>query len=143
MPSIVIGGQSGGHPLWISGNNPWSGVQRGPFPTGGIQFRYGVATANASFYSGNLSGLVYIALSGPMTTTSGALPLSGAASSGLLDGVPLAAGDSYFLPRLATGGTSGQISSGGLYSGVTPPFNVWFTCDANVSGIARVAFEIF
>jgi hypothetical protein len=139
MPSFVVGGISGGQPLFSSGlQNPWSGAGGGSqWPVGGILLRYGAAGM-----SGNLSGLVYVGFSGGITINSGGLPpASGAVLAGLRDGMPMAAGDTYFVPRLACGGFSGIAVGSGLFSGSTPPPNVWFTCDAGASGQARMYYE--
>jgi hypothetical protein len=89
--------------------------------------------------SGQLSGLIYVALSGNVTIKSG-VGLSG--WTGAMDGMPLAPGDSYFIPRLATGGSSGTIASGGGFSGQTPPFNVWVTTESTGSGQNRLFWEV-
>ena len=115
MPSLLLGYPlaSGAQPVisgWI-----WSGTAH--FPVGGIQFRL----------SQTASGRCYIGLSGGTTMNSGGC-FSGALS-GLLDGMELGPGDSYFLPRLGTGA-----------SGV---FGVWARHDAAISGQGRLYFEIF
>ncbi len=101
---------------------PWSG--RPAKPVGGVQIRWISSGGNC-----------YIALSGNpilsggfMTLTSGQMYLSGGANSGLLDGMPLAPGDSYFVPRLATG-LSGQLS-------------IFAICDQAASGIGRLYWEV-
>ena len=118
MPSFLFGGRSGGDVL-ISGW-PWSGNQA-QFPQGGIQIRMGQG-------SGNLSGYLYVGLSGGTTVQSGGY--FGSGLSGMLDGMQLGAGDSYWIPRIGTGKTSGAI-------------NVFLAGDAAVSGLARVYYEVF
>jgi hypothetical protein len=64
-----------------------------------------------------------------MTITSGQMFLSGGPNSGLSDGMILAPGDSYFVPKIACG------NSGFL--------NIYALCDVAASGIGRLYFEIF
>lgn len=85
MPSAIVGNISGGA-LLVSGD-----IYSGSFqPVGGIQLRLS-PTAPGTVYVGlpNLSGDY------PTITSGGAL----ASGGGLLDAMPLAAGDSYFVPR--------------------------------------------
>ena len=115
IPSILLGNRSGGDQI-VSGN-PWSGRIT---PTGGVQIRIGTG-------SGNLSGFAYIGLSGGVTITSGGYFASGL--SGMLDGIQLAAGDSYFVPRIGTG-VSGNLS-------------IYAACDPLESGLMRLYYEVF
>lgn len=116
MPSVLVGTQSGGQ-LIISGN-VFSG--QGPArPQGGIQFRTDKLA----------SGAIYVALSGNMTINSGTISAGGVTSGGGMDGMPVYAGDGYWLPRLACGMTSGSI-------------NVYAQAEAASSG-NRLYFEIF
>lgn len=119
MPSVILGRNSGGQ-LLISGN-PYSGTgsYTGKFPIGGIQF----------FADRNNSGAVYIGLSGGLTVTSGAFIASGGPASGMLDGMQVAPGGGYFIPRIGDG-ASGS-------------FSIYADCDAACSGQARVYFEVF
>lgn len=64
-----------------------------------------------------------------MTITSGQMFLSGGPNSGLSDGMIMAPGDSYFVPRIGTG-ASGRV-------------NIFADCDVAASGIGRLYFEIF
>lgn len=114
MPSFIIGNRSGGDPLIASGN-PYSGH---PIPLGGIQLTW----------DRNASGSLYVTLSGNATTQSGGPFLSG----GLLDGVQVVPGGSYFVPKLGLP----------LFSG-NPPFPPYFQCDAGASGQGRLYFEVF
>ena len=123
MPSLVVNYiPNSGAVLLVSGN-----LFSGHFsPLGGIQIRA---------WSQN-SGSCYIGLSGGnpplsggfLTIMSGGMVLSGGCRSGMLDGVELAKGDSYFIPRSATG-PSGFI-------------NVFCVHDATCSGQARIFFEV-
>lgn len=114
MPSTLLGNPlASGAQIIVSGN-PWSG--QNPRPQGGIQLRL----------SPTASGNAYVGLSGGMTVTSGGMFLSG---GGLLDGMVMAAGDSYWIPRIGTG----QSGS----------YNVYAQVDAAASGQARLHYEIF
>ena len=112
MPSFLMSNRSGGD-LLLSGN-PWSGQLR---PQGGIQVRW----------DKNASGNAFVGLSGGMTVQSGGFFLSG--SSGMLDGMQLAPGDTYWIPHIATGAS-------GLFS-------VYITCEVAASGQGRVYYEVF
>ncbi len=96
MPSYLLGGAASGGTNLLSGNF-WSGV--------GALHPY----SNIRLKADNLnSGYVYIAFSGGMTIKSGGLNTSGFANnSGFMDGSPLAAGEVWFVPRLAVAGISG------------------------------------
>jgi hypothetical protein len=110
MPSVVVGFVSGGQ-LMLSGY-PFTRSE----PIGGLQL---VA-------AGFNSGMVYVGLSGGVTVNSGGMFLSG---GGALDGIPLAPGGSYFIPKL-----------GFPQSGVV---NVYLGSDAACSGQARLYYEFF
>jgi hypothetical protein len=114
----------------ISGD-PYSGGL--VVPVGGLQVRA----------DKNNSGNVYLSLSGAFvfsgqvgclptsggpTITSGAMPLSGGVSSGLMDGFPLGPGDAFFIPRSA-------LLVTGAYSGTYQPC---VGCDPAASGQARI-----
>lgn len=115
MPSLLLGQPlASGAQIIVSGF-PWSGQI---VPQGGVQLRWVSSGGNA-----------YIGLSGAMTITSGAMFLSGGPNSGLLDGMVMAPGDSYFVPRSATG-LSGRL-------------NIFALCDGVASGIGRLFFEVF
>jgi len=114
MPSTIIGNPLASGPQIIVSGNPWSGLQ--VMPQGGIQLKLGSGAA----------GNVYIGLSGGTTLNSGGLFLSGA--SGLLDGMPVGPGESYFIPRYA-------FKTSGTYT-------VYARHDAAASGIARLYYEI-
>lgn len=114
MPSTLVTAASGAPFPLVSGNF-WSGTG-GFHPVGGIQLRAGLSN----------SGSVYVGLSGGMTVTSGGFFLSG---GGLNDGMPLAAGDSLFIPKVAFQ-TSGVV-------------NVYVNCDAACSGQARIFWEAY
>ncbi len=64
-----------------------------------------------------------------MTITSGAMALSGGCLSGMLDGMPMAPGDTYFIPKTA-------FATSGVYG-------VWAMCDVAASGIGRLYWEMF
>lgn len=121
MPSLLLTAASGA-PFPIYSGNPWSG-QGTPHPVGGIQLLlHPNASGNAYvFLSGNPSGVT-----GVMTVTSGGAFPNG---SGLLDGMLVPPGGSYFIPKL----------------GINPSgsFGVYATCDAGASGQARLFFEVF
>lgn len=114
MPSIILGQPLASGPQIIVSGNPWSG-QQAQFPVGGIQFRWVSSGGNA-----------YIGMSGGMTITSGGMMQSG---GGLLDGMPMAPGDAYFIPRLG-------LKTSGAYT-------VYGMCDVAASGAGRLFFEIF
>jgi hypothetical protein len=122
VPSILIdNSQSGGCPM-ISGN-PYSGRQYAP------QSELVIVADPRN------SGIVYVGLSGGVTTNSGGFPLSG---GGLLDGMPIPPGASYSIPRMAfdKGGISGSFSTSG-------GFGIYLCCDAAASGRARVYWETY
>ncbi len=113
MPSYLVGFRSGGE-LLISGN-PWSG-NNAQFPVGGVQLEL----------DREASGSIYVAMSGGVTVKSGSFFLSG---GGLMDGVQIKPGGSYFIPRIGTG-LSGNLT---IYIGADPA----------VSGQGRVYYDIF
>lgn len=116
MPSVLLGNPSASGAQLVCSGAFYSGFHASP--VGGIQLKL-------SKYA---SGMAYIGLSGGMTVTSGALLLSGGCSSGLLDGMELAPGDAYFIPKSA-------IPQSGV-------FNIWAMCDGTASGQARLFFEV-
>ncbi len=123
MPSILLSAASGApFPIWSG--NIWSG-QGWPKPVGGVQLRL----------HPNASGNAYIYLSGnstsgiQMTINSGGPLLSGASGVGLNDGMIMAPGDSYFVPKLGDG-ASGVLS-------------IFTNCDAAASGQSRLYWEAF
>ncbi len=92
MPSTLPGSQSGGQPL-VSGN-PWSGSI---VPAGEVKLKV----------SESVSGIVYVGVALGLTSAGIVFPAGGAFSSGgLSDGMELAAGDEYSIPKLQC---SGQI----------------------------------
>ena len=92
MPSVLVGLVSGGQRILSGFGGLWSG--KALQPVGGVQLRW----------DRNASGNIYIALSGPMTVNSGGYSVSGgSAHSGLLDGMQIGPGGTYFVPRLGTG----------------------------------------
>lgn len=117
MPSVIVGAISGGMQL-VSGNF-WSGVAAFR-PQGTVQLRWDPTLS---------SGRCYVGFSGGITTGSGAVIGSGGIASGMLDGMILNPSDSYMIPRLAFG-LSGNL-------------DIFVTCDAAVSGVGRLWFEIF
>lgn len=119
MPSVILGNASGGQNI-LSGSALWSGA--GVHPVGGVQLRWHCSAG----------GLAYVSLSGNMTINSGGiLGNSGTYLSGLLDGMLMAPGDPYFIPKLGTG-MSGSPS-------------VFCACDAAVSGasLSRMFWEAY
>ena len=114
MPSFLVGNPLASGPTVVVSGFPWSGKAYNP--VGGIQFR--VAT--------NASGSVYIGYSGTITMNSGGLFMSG---GGMNDGMQLAPGDAFFVPRLATG-VSGALT-------------VYFRHDAACSGQTRIYYDLF
>lgn len=110
---MILDFLSGGTNI-LSGNY-WSGTFA---PVGGIQLVAWPAN----------SGNVYVGLSGGVTITSGVFQKSGGPSR--LDGVPLAPGATYFIPKLAFSNVSG-----------TP--QVFAQPDAACSGQARLFWEVF
>lgn len=111
MPSLIVGQPLASGPIQIISGNPWSG---GRHPITGIQL---VLDRSAS-------GCVYVGFSGNVTMTSGGFFLSG--SIGINDGLQLAPGAAYFVPK------------GALISG---QYNVYVWHDAACSGQARLYFE--
>lgn len=91
MPSLQVFPQSGG--IGIVSGNPYSGTL---FPVGGVQLK--VDTSGGPIYVGLAIplGVTPPVSGGPMTFTSGGSLTSG----GLLDGVQLAPGDPYFIPKV-------------------------------------------
>lgn len=114
MPSVLIGNPLASGPQILISGCFWSGRQA--VPQGGIQLRL----------SPDASGNVYVGLSGGTTMMSGGMFLSG---GGRLDGMIMAPGDPYFIPRAAFG-VSGTI-------------NVYVRHDAAASGQGRMFYEIF
>lgn len=81
MPSTIVGGQSGGVPLWQSGAM-WSGPGLGI--VGGVRLKV-------------VSGPAYIGFSGGLTINSG----GGSASGGAMDGFEMTAADGHqVIPRM-------------------------------------------
>lgn len=118
MPSLILGNTAGGQNI-LSGSALWSGIGT-PHPVGGVQLKL----------HPNASGNAYVALSGGMNINSGGvLGISGTYLSGLLDGMFLAPGDSYFIPKLGIGLSGAPV--------------VFVACDAAASGQARMYFEAF
>ena len=113
MPSCLPGFASGGQAI-VSGN-PFSGTIS---PLGGVQLKVAVGISGL-VYAGVLLGLS----SGGITQTSGGAFSSG----GLSDGIELANGDAYFVPRLLCSGNVDKIAV------VVPP---------TVSGTMRVFWEL-
>ncbi len=114
MPSTLLGNPlASGAQIIVSGNvfSGRVGV------VGGVQLRL----------SNQASGNAYIGLSGAITRTSGGFYLSG--TLGLLDGVELGPGDSYFIPKIAF-----QISG---------TINVYAQADATCSGQSRLFWEVY
>jgi hypothetical protein len=117
MPSLVLGQPLASGPQIVISGNPWSGFFASP--QAGIQFVLDYTS----------SGAAYIGLSGGTTFTSGGMQLSGGVQSGLLDGMQIAPGGAYWLPRAAFP--------------VSGTYNVWAWVDAAASGKARLYFEKF
>lgn len=111
MPSFIFGGSSGGD-LLISGN-PWSGQIR---PQAGIQLKLGSTSP----------GNIYVGLSGGVTVSSGGFFQSG---GGLMDGMEITPGQSYWIPRVATG-LSGNIS-------------IYVNGEGACSGVSRIYYEVY
>ena len=116
MPSLLLGQPRASGPQIVVSGWPWAGNPASP--VGCVALRWISSGGNA-----------YIGLSGSMTINSGQMFLSGGPNSGLLDGMPLAPGDTYQVPRMATG-PSGQLS-------------IFAFCDQSASGVGRLFFEIF
>lgn len=129
MPSFLIDGVRSGTPFPIISGNVWSG--QGVNPRAGIQFKLDkncsgyVYVGLSGGYVNNSGGTVTITPTNGMTLNSGGFVLSGNIN---LDGLQMAAGDSYFIPKSAF--ISGQC-------------NVFVIADANCSGQARMYFEVF
>lgn len=114
MPSFLVGKPVlSGPDVMVSG---WAWSGKASYPVGYVQIRT----------HPNSSGNIFLGYSGGMTMNSGGLFLSG---GGLLDGMLLAPGDAFAVPRLATG-QSGNLS-------------IYFRGEAATSGQARVFWEIF
>ena len=110
MPSVLIGNPLASGAQQIVSGNPWSGDYR---PIGGVQL---VLDRSAS-------GAIYVGTSGNITLNSGGMFLTG---GGLNDGVQLAPGGSYFIPKLAF---------------VSGEYNLFIRHDAACSGQARLFYE--
>ncbi len=121
MPSTLLTAASG-IPFPLISGNAFSG-QGVPHPVGGVQLVLSPSASGNAYIS--LSGLT---LSGDLGTTvnSGGFFLSG---GGLNDGILLAPGGGYFIPRLGIG-PSGQL-------------NLFASCDPAASGQARLYWECF
>jgi len=65
-----------------------------------------------------------------LTVNSGNIYGSGGVYSGLLDGMQMGPGDSYFIPKLACPALSGQ-------------YNLFATADSFASGLGRLYIEVF
>lgn len=113
MPSTQLGNQSGGQNI-LSGSYLIGRLGLGNPAVGGVQLRLDIT-----------GGRAYVGLSGGVTVQSGGFTLSG----GYLDGIPMASGDTYFIPRLGLG-----------ISGVP---QVFVATDAAASGLGRMYWEIY
>ncbi len=113
MPSIIVGNHPASGAMILVSGNPWSGQN---VPVGGVQL----------YLDPNASGRIYVGLSGGMTLNSGGQVLSG---GGLNDGMAIAPGGAYFIPRIAFR-SSGTI-------------NIYVHNDAAASGQARLYYEIY
>lgn len=118
MPSLIVGNPLASGAQQIIIGNPWSGAL--PTPVGGIQFAL----------DRSASGSVYIGFSGGLTLNSGQMFLSGGANSGMLDGMQIAPGGGYFVPR-------------SLVPSVSGTYNLFARHDAACSGQARLYWEAF
>jgi hypothetical protein len=117
MPSVILGNVSGG--MNILSGSFWSGVVRQGNPSlTGAQLRL----------HPNASGNAYVGLSGGVTAMSGPIRDSGF-TSGLMDGMLMTPGDSYFIPKLGMG-----------VSGLP---QIFIATDAAASGQARMFYELF
>jgi hypothetical protein len=117
MPSVMLTNQSGGQPILSGAHISFSG--------NGFRPRQEIYLKLAT----NASGNAYVGLSGGVTTTSGAYPLSGVLAGGR-DGYVLAPGQEYVIPR-------GLLSNA---SGDAP--NIFVATDAVASGFARLYYEV-
>lgn len=122
MPSVLLGQPDASGAIQLVSGNPWSG-NKAFHPITGIQLKMDPLA----------SGNCYVGLSGSVTANSGGYALSGgnyglSGEGQFTDGIPLARGDSYFVPREATG-LSGTI-------------DIYVRHDAAVSGQARLYYEI-
>ncbi|MDE2095649.1 MAG: hypothetical protein KGL39_00200 [Patescibacteria group bacterium] len=117
MPSLLLSNASGGQQI-ISGAF-YSGAI---VPIGSVLLRLDTTAL----------GNAYVGLSGNITITSGQLASSGQpnAGSGLLDGMLVRPGETYTIPRLGFGRSSGIPS-------------IYVATDAVASGQARMYWEIF
>lgn len=125
MPSVLVGGlATSGVTLVLSGSVSSGRIMNRAWPNTGIQFRFDPIAGSGA--------VCFVGLSGGMTVNSGALgqggSLSGGCLSGMLDAMPLGAGDSYFVPRDA-------IPISGI-------FNVFAFPNGAASG-QRLYFEVF
>ena len=94
-------------------------LQASTVPAGGVQL----------VWSPSAAGNAYVALSGGITVSSGGLTYLSGFTAGSRDGLPIAPGGSYFVPKSAL-----RITSGNL--------NIWVSCDAAASGTGRMFFEL-
>ena len=122
MPSLILANPVASGAQTVISGNPWSGR---PSPIGGIQFRW--VSSGGNCYIGMSGGGP--PLSGNfMTRTSGGMFLSGSLG-GYMDGMLMAPGDSYFMPKSAIA-LSGN-------------FNMFAIVDPAASGVGRLFFEIY
>lgn len=118
MPSSLFGQNVTSGAQQIVSGNPFSGNTG--LPIGGIQLRWDPLA----------SGLAYVGYSGGptgVTINSGGFFLSG---GGLSDGVPLAPGDTYFIPMVKL-----------PYAHTSGTFNIYFRADVACSGQARMYWD--
>lgn len=115
MPSVLLGNPLASGAQRLVSGWPWTSGSYS-VPTGGIQLRL----------HPNASGNCYVGLSGSVTAMSGGFFMSG--SLGWSDGMIMAPGDSYFVPK-AFVGPSGNV-------------NIWIRADAACSGQSRLFFEL-
>lgn len=115
MPSTLLGYPYASGPQPLISGCPWSGLR--PIPVGNLVLKL----------DKNASGYAYVGLSGATTLTSGGFFLSG---GGLLDGVQMAPGDTYTIPREALYLNSGRL-------------NVFIRSDQACSGQGRLFWEAF
>ncbi len=129
MPSLLLGNPlASGAQCVVSGG---AGVYSGHMtPTSTLLLRWVSASGNCyiAFSGGGppLSGNI-------MTIASGGFALSGGCLSGMLDGMPMAPGDTYLVPVVA-------LTNKGPTSGL---YNVFALADVAASGIGRLYFEFF
>ncbi len=127
MPSLLLGQPLASGAQTVISGSIFSGRLE---PVGSILLRF-ISSGGCAYIS--LSGGGPVLSGNFMTITSGGMALSGGCLSGMLDGMILAPGDTYTIPKLALGNS---ITGSGTV-------NIFALCDVAASGIGRLYWEAF